>query len=233
MKRSLRARLLGPLSSPFLALGLAAAGCAGGDGDGDAGAGLDAGADPDGGVRSLCPIPENMPLCDSAEACEGSTIAPPQSNCEACLPASGTLCASGRCQTPPALESADLHNLRFTVDPTLRPTLRSFAQYALAAETSGGERRTCAQVYAGEVDLADPCHNLLESRGREIAEASDTYILSFSRFASGQRVLFVVRGFAEAGAAGPAIGVSCTEHDTPAPGTGRVDLPGDMMRRIN
>jgi hypothetical protein len=219
------------LRAVALAAPLLASACAGGDGE--PAPGVDAGVELDGGVRALCPIPENMPLCESAGGCEGSTIVPPQSNCEACLPASGTLCASGRCQTPPTLEVADIHNLRFTVDPTLRPTLTSFAQYALAAETSGGERRTCAQVYAGEVDLSDPCHNLLESRGRDIGAPSDTYTLSFSRFASGQRVLFVVRGFALPGAAGPAIGVSCTEHETPAPGAGRVDLPGDMMRRIN
>lgn len=200
-------------------------------------AAADSGAEPvdggevvyDGGTLGLCPQEPN-PACTRASDCGDDQTK--QSNCGSCTPYNRSLCATARCETPAQLGAGDIHNVVFQVG-SLQLELKSFTGVALAATTAGGNTITCEDVYAGRVDPADPCYNVLDSRGlAAIAQSGDTYVFTFSRFASGLRTLFLIYGHAMENSEGNPIGVSCTERDVAQPGGGREDLPGDMMRRI-
>lgn len=208
---------------------LPAAACSSGSGEDDSGAAGADGGVADGGRRGLCPLEPN-PACTRASDC--GEEAPKQSNCAACRPYNAALCKTAACETPPLLEAGDPLNLVFQVG-SLEPELASFAGAVLATETAGGNTVACEDVYLGRVDLGDPCYNLVFSRGfAAIAQSGDTFTFTFSRVPGGEDSLLLVYGHALENAEGAAIGVSCTAVAISAPGGGRKDVPGDMMRRI-
>lgn len=210
---------------------LVIAGCnTGDDDDGMVDAGFqDVGVQADGGVRAVCPMLES-PECTAQAEC--GEVLPRQSNCEGCFDYNRSLCRFGACESPPALGVTDTHTVWFSVAGVIEPQLRSFATAALAAETAGGASVTCEQVYAGEVDIAGGCHNVIDSRGQEIAGVAATYPMPFSRFPSEMRVLFIIWGYDTEGSEGDPIGVSCTEFDVGPAMQGAMRVEGDMMRPI-
>lgn len=227
-----------PMSAQHAALAagllLALAACSGGDdgGGGDAGFAPDAMAEPDAGVRALCPVDPN-PACTRASDCMMDRN--PSSNCAGCVPTNLSLCQLGQCVTPDQLSAGDPINFVFTLEAGLLQQVRSFAGVTIAAETAGGQLLTCEDVYAGRIDLTNGCYNLLATRGagKDDIRAGDLFTVTFTRFASGQRSLFVVYGYTqdEQMQSGP-IGVSCGAFDVPAPGAGLQRVPGDTMRLI-
>ena len=198
-------------------------------GDGDPN-GPDAGSTMaiDAGVRALCP--QGMQAtCNSAMDCGDLKTAP--SNCSGCLPYSKKICRLGQCEEPEALGSGDPINYLFKVG-NLQETLQSFAGIVVTAESSGGQAWTCDDVYNQKLDLTSMCHNILDTRGQDIAQPDDQFTVTFTRFASSQTSLFIVYGYSEPGSEGNPIGVSCTEYEVGAPGLGLVMIPGDQMRRL-
>jgi hypothetical protein len=131
---------------------------------------------------------------------------------------------------PDPLAPGDAYAVRFDVG-ALKPQVVSLAGFAIAAETAGGARLGCADVYASPgLDLGSGCLNLLDSRGAEIAQISDVYTFGFGTFSSGRRTLLVVYGFSMAGQKGAPLGVSCVEIDVGEPGSGPRTVSGDKMR---
>lgn len=210
---------------------LAVAGCSGSGDDGDAvdGGPRDMGVQADGGVRAVCPMLAS-PECTTQAEC--GEVLPRQSNCEGCFDYSRSVCSFGACDSPPTLGVTDTHTVWFTVNAAIEPRLRSFATAALTAETTGGASVTCEQVYAGEVDIAGGCHNVIDSRGQEIAGVAGTYPMPFSRFPAERRVLFIIWGYEMDNSEGDPLGVSCTEYEVGSPMQGEMRVEGDMMRPI-
>lgn len=188
----------------------------------------DAAEPEDAGRTGLC-AQEPNPMCMRAADCMDDSSRP--TNCGGCFAYNKTLCATNACETPALLGNGDIHNVVFQVG-ILQTELQSFAGHVIDAKTAGGNTITCEDVYAKTVDLADPCYNILDVRAfREIARQESTYTMSFSAFASGRHVLFVIHGYALQNADGNPIGISCTAYDVGAPGMG-AEVSGDMMRRI-
>ena len=192
--------------------------------------GIDAGAAMaiDAGVRALCP--QGMQAtCNSPMDCGDLKTAP--SNCSGCLPYSKKICRLGQCEEPEPLGSGDPINYLFKVG-NLSASLQSFAGIVVTAESSGGQAWTCDDVYNQKLDLTSMCHNILDTRGQDIAQPDDQFTVTFTRFASSQTSLFIVYGYSELGSEGSPIGVSCTEYEVGGPGLGLVMIPGDQMRRL-
>jgi hypothetical protein len=184
---------------------------------------------PDSGVPSHCPSGVN-PACTSAMAC-GTDIDPP-TNCEACVISNDALCVNATCETPPVLDTADIIGIATQVDPSV-PLLESIGSFAVASRTAGEATISCADIYAGTIDLADRCYNVLDSRSINVSQSGDTYTVTFNGFTSGQHTLFVIFGFETTGARGPAVGVSCTELDVGPPMGGSTEFfAGDPMRAL-
>lgn len=201
-----------------------------GDGGSDSGsAPADGASTADGGRRALCPAEPN-PACTKAADCGGEN--PKQSNCGGCRPYHPSICHTAVCSAPPLLDGGDPLNVIFQVGG-LENQLMSFVGAVYTAGTAGGNTITCEDVYQRRVSPDEPCYNLVFSRGfAAIAQSGDTYTFTFTRFASGQRSLLLVYGYALENSEGDPIGVSCTPYDVGPPGEGRKDVPGDMMRRI-
>ena len=191
---------------------------------------VDAAPMEDGGVRALCPALE-APDCMAADAC--GEVNPRQSNCTGCFPYSSALCTFGACETPAVLAASNPVNVFFNVEGALASRVASFASAALAAETAGGATITCAEVYAGDVDFTNGCHNIVDSRGFPAGIVGDSYQAFFSRLPTERKVLLVLRGYEETVAMmSDPIGISCTELDVGGPEGDGVDVEGDMMRLI-
>ena len=189
----------------------------------------------DAGVRALCPL-GSQATCQSFTECEDSNlmkvdIKPPPTNCEGCIPYSRSICRLGQCETPAPLESADPVNYSFQVD-SLHGTVNSFAGIVIAAESSGGQVWTCDDVYSKNLDLTSMCHNILDTRGQDIAVHDNQYKMTFTRFAANQPTLFIVYGYADLESKGAPVGVSCTAKEIGSPGNGKLEIAGDTMRRI-
>src|SRR5262249_47541861 len=142
------------------------------------------------------------------------------------------VCVESACMTPAPIGPGDIQTIKFQVG-SLLPRIQSFAGFVIDAETAGGSTITCADIYAARIDLDQRCYNILDSLGRGATGAmGDEYPFAFSGFASGRKVLVVVYGYAMNGSQGNPIGVSCTALDAVAPGTGPVNVAGDMMKPI-
>lgn len=195
----------------------------------DAGEPEDSGVPEDAGLEGHCPVDVN-PACRSAADCAEDI--PPPSNCESCIPANLSLCVDAECLTPPTLDTADIYGIATQVNPTI-PPLESVGAFAFASRTAGDRTITCAEIYAGAIDFADRCYNVLDSKSIPVSQNGDTYTVGFNSFASGQRTLFVIFGHTEIGARGDPVGVSCTELDVgPPTGAGPMFFAGDPMRRL-
>jgi hypothetical protein len=183
----------------------------------------------DTGVPSHCPVDVN-PTCNSAAQC-GADIAPP-TNCDTCVPSNLSLCVNATCETPPPLDLADIYAVATTVNPTV-PLLESIAGFLFASRTAGDAIIGCADLYAGSIDFADRCYNVLDSKSINVSQTGDTYTFSFNGFASGQHTLFILYGHESTGAGGPPVGVSCTEIDVGPPSGGMSQFfAGDDMRPL-
>jgi hypothetical protein len=211
---------------------VALAGCGGGDGGADAGVG-DGAVATDGGMRALCPMLE-APACRRASECGTEDEEPSQATCAACIKTNASACVFGACQQTPPLMVADRHDVIFDArDVAAR--VQSFHQLAITATSAGGLVRTCEDVYENRVALDEPCNNVVESRLRTKAEGQPSgtvYTVSFSRFPSSLRTLFIVYGYDSADTSGTRIGVSCAVHDVGAPGSGIVRMDGGRMRPL-
>jgi hypothetical protein len=181
---------------------------------------------PDAGVRSLCAEPGSMCMrasdCGSQDQTTGS--------CPGCFPYNRSLCANSSCESHEVLPTSDIHTLRQPVLSSIAP--KSFTGHILASTTAGGNTITCTEVYAGSVTLDNPCYNIIDTRRYGTTLSGDVYLLTFSQFPSSLHALFVVHAYDEEGAEGNRIGISCTEYDIEAPGTGPKNVPGDTMRRL-
>ena len=228
MNSAMTKTLIGSVTLALLSLGVVA--CSGGDDNGSDQSPSDAGmmAQIDAGVPALCPL-GSQATCQSAMECGDTRDAP--TNCAGCIPYNKSICRRGQCETPEVLAGGDLFNYLFKVG-SLSGTVQSFAGLVVAAESSGGKAWTCDDVYSQNLDLTSMCHNILDTRGQNIAQPDDQYTVTFTRFASNQPTLFIVYGYADLGSEGPAIGVSCKEYDVSAPGFGLVMIPGDEMKRL-
>jgi hypothetical protein len=190
----------------------------------------DNGPPPDGGVRALCPMLE-APECTSATTC--GEVINRQSNCTGCFDYSHSLCRFGACETPAGLAASNPVTLYFNVEGALASRVMSFATAGIAAETAGGAAISCAEVYAGDVDLTDGCYNIVDSGGYAAVIVGDAYRALFSRLPTERKVLLVVRGYEQdLDSMGEPIGISCTEYDVGGPDGDGDDVEGDMMRLI-
>jgi len=63
---------------------------------------------------------------------------------------------------------------------------------AVARDTPSGARISCADVLAGNVDLANSCYDVLDVRYREIGQPGDTYSVLLGSFASLALILSVI-----------------------------------------
>lgn len=170
----------------------------------------------DGGIDlgpSRCPDDPNAE-CQNAEACGANIPAP--TNCEVCVPSNHSLCANATCETPPTLAATELYAIVVQISPAV-PVIQSFGGFLIAERTAGEQVLTCADVYAGQVALPDPCVNVLDSRTLSLNQGGDTFTISFGGFASSQRTLFVVYGYTGTQTRGTRVGVSCTEVDVGPP----------------
>ena len=228
MKTAMRTTSMG--SRVLLILSMALVACADGDDNGPDQQNPDAGmAIPvDAGVRALCPL-GSQATCQSSTECGDVKDAP--TNCAGCLPYNKSMCRLGQCETPEPLGGGDIFNYLFKVG-SLSGTVQSFAGIVVAAESSGGQPWTCEDVYSENLDLTSMCHNILDTRGQNIAQPDDQYTVTFTRFASNQSTLFIVYGYADLGAEGAPVGVSCKQYDDVTPGLGLVMIPGDQMKRL-
>lgn len=199
----------------------------------------------DAGLLSRCPVPgnfpDNTPECVQAMDCadreklgQVAEEQPPQSNCEFCRSYNNAICNRGRCEAPERLGPNEGILMRFSI-VGFEAEIQSFAGVAVAAETTGGDEISCADVYAGtDWDLTETCFNWVDSRfnprGGEPAQA---FPVRFGGFPGGRRVLLIVYGFAEENARGEPVAFSCTEVDVQEPGTQtQMEVTGDMMRAI-
>jgi hypothetical protein len=190
----------------------------------------DTGPPPDGGVRALCPMLES-PECVAFATC--GEVLPAQSNCSGCFDYSKSLCTFGACERPEVLADNNRVIVRFNVEGALSSRVRSFASVGLAPETAGGAAVSCAQVYAGDVDLTNGCYNIVDSRGFPAAIVGDTYQAFFSRLPVERMALLILRGYEEEVASmEEPIGISCTEIEVGMRDGSGVDVEGDMMRLI-
>ena len=188
-------------------------------------------------TRSLCPQGDNTMCGGNVTCCTDSTDCEddqtPQSNCSGCLPFNHSLCVFGGCQTPSRLEGTDPINFIFNLRGSLSVDVKTFAGAAINAETAGGMVLTCDDIYGG-ADLSEQCYNIVQTRGAAIARGDDTFIMTFTRFAAGPKLLFVVYGYAEEDSSMQTkpIGVSCGSSDRPMSGAGLTRVAGDTMRLI-
>ncbi len=154
---------------------------------------------------------------------------PPPSNCEPCRPYNHAICDEGQCVRPTVLPSEDLYTLVITVAPNVLG-IESFATFALSDRTAGGRVLTCEDFLQDRVSLDNDCLNILDTRSYGLPQTGDTYAVSFGRFASQQRTLFLIYGHRGAQPAGERLGVSCTSVDVPAPtGMGPYLISGETM----
>lgn len=162
--------------------------------------------------------------------CDNDFNAP--SNCDGCVPYNLSLCVSGSCLTPTPLGMGDIYTVVVTIPATV-PNVQSFAATVVSVDTAGGREISCDDVYADELDLANECFNVLDSRGFTVPQMGDTYGVSFTSFASGQSSLFVITAFDRLQAGGNRVGVSCTPYEVPGPrGGGPYLITGDLMRPL-
>ncbi|MFO0728452.1 MAG: hypothetical protein U1E65_32045 [Myxococcota bacterium] len=219
-------------SLPLFALTLAL-GCGSSTEAPDAGpTGMDATAASDGGVRAFCPMLA-APACTRANACGTMDNNPSQATCVACKKTNTSLCTFGACSMPDLLSAGDPYNISFDIVDVQR--VQSFHQVVIAAESSGGLVRTCADVAVASFDVGDPCNNVLDSRLRtrnDINPAGTVVTLTHTRFASGIRAIFLVYGYESNDTSGAAIGVACAEVDVDAPGSGVHMVNGGTMHAL-
>lgn len=220
----------GPHDAGLADSGVADAGTVGRDaGERDAGR--------DAGVRDAGPVDAGPSFCGAepaeclrADDCEPDLPAP--TNCPSCPDFNRALCADRSCDRPPQLGVDDVHSIVVTIEPNVG-VVESLSGFAVAERTAGDRIVSCADVYAGDVDIANTCFNVLDSRTYPIPQAGDTFSVSFSRFTSSQRTLFIIYGHDATNGAGTRLGVSCTEVDVPSPaGSGPYMISGDNMQRL-
>jgi hypothetical protein len=228
MSVAMQMKRLRPSAVLFISLTLLA--CSDGKGSGTTPQMTDAGDSipVDAGVRALCPLGAQA-TCQSAMEC--GDLRDPPTNCAGCIPYNRSMCQLGQCVTPEPLTSGDPINYLFKVG-SLSGTVQSFAGIVMSAESAGGQAWTCNDVYSKNLDLTSMCHNILDTRGQNIAQPDDQYTLTFTRFASNQTSLFIVYGYTDLGSEGTPVGVSCKEYEIGSPGIGLVMIPGDQMKRL-
>lgn len=207
---------------------------AGRDG-GEHDAGRDAGvrdAGRDGGARDAGPTfcGAQPAECLRADDCEPDLSAP--TNCPSCPDYNRALCADRACDRPAVLDADDVYSIIVTIEPNVG-VVSSLSGFAIAERTAGDRLVSCADAYAGEVDLESTCFNVLDSRTYPISQTGDTFSVSFSRFTSSQRTLFLLYGHDAPNGSGTRLGISCTEVDVASPaGSGPYMVSGDNMRRL-
>ncbi len=203
---------------------------------GERDAGRDAGVR-DAGFRDAGPVDAGPSFCAAEPAdclrandCEPDLPAP--TNCPTCPDYNRALCADRACDRPAVLDADDVHSIVVTIEPNVG-VVQSFAGFAIADRTAGDRRVTCADAYAGAIDLESTCFNVLDSRTYPIPQTGDTFNVSFSRFTSGQRTLFLLYGHESTNGSGTRLGISCTEVDVAGPaGSGPYMVSGDNMRSL-
>lgn len=217
---------------PSIVACLMVGGCSSDDVTEDAGVtpSMDAMVAVDGGVTATCTLAENNPSCQAATDCKEDSRTSP-SACEWC-PTTGndTLCATGQCVNPALLAPGMSVDFAYNITG-LEGQIESFAGLAVAQTTAGGLRITCQDVYDSPPSIwSNSCYNILDvGYTRRVGEPGQTYLMQFTQFASGQPTLFIVYGFADDGASGEPIGVTCKEESV---GTGSLQVSGDTMQQI-
>jgi hypothetical protein len=193
----------------------------------DAAVAEDASPPGDGGVRALCPALA-APECTSAAEC--STAISPPTGCVACPRSYAALCAFGACNAPPLLMVTDRQDLIQNVGP-YRGMIGLLRAAAVAAETAGGATIGCPQIYDRSITLDDPCLNVLDSRRLlpDPLRPDDVYTIPLSRFASGQRTLFVAHVHTSTDGRDNPLAFSCTEAQVGAPGEGPAQIAGEDL----
>lgn len=182
---------------------------------------------PDGGVIFM-PCAEPGGACATHADCAAPEEAP--GNCDSCPDYHRSLCFDRACSTPAPLEGGDVHELSFSVDANV-PVIASLVWMAVARDTPSGMELDREGVLSGGVDFANACYGVLDVRYREILQPGDTYSIVLGSFASGLPTMFVVLGYGDTRGRGPILGVSCTEYQVGAPGTGVVRFQGEPMHR--
>lgn len=226
-----------PLLPPLAVLALLASGACGSDdvqpvdaGSPDMGT-VDV---PDGGVRAKCPLPGNDPSCvavaDMAQGC----LQPTEMLREECAPfcpgrpptrscSTGfcpVVCAVGQCIEPETILQNEPLNLNMDVGAVQSATY--FVRVVMYGETSGGNPFTCADVMAAPLTFFDdPCYNVTDVRASPVQPGpGNVYTFTFSRVPASTPMVFVVYGFASDDTAAAPLGISCTEIEVPASGSG-------------
>ncbi len=183
----------------------------------------------DAGVRAQCPLPENNPSCQTATDCGNNGSSP--SACEFCQQRSYNqkVCALGNCQSPELVTNTVVYRYDLGDFST---RIKSIAGYVISEETTGGLTISCEDIYQRRLVLTESCYNVLDVRYNDLSRPGEALRLSFNMFASGRRALFIAYGFDSEGAEGSPLAASCRAHDIPPSPAERIDLDGDIMKRI-
>ncbi len=190
----------------------------------------------DAGVRAVCPVAENNPSCMASSDC--IEVSNPPSNCGPFCPGYfNKSCITGQCVTPEEILADEPINLNVDVG-ALFGQVRFFVNLVLVAESAGGEALSCDTVKQNGWDYRNSCYNITDVRARKAGNPFDgsRYLLPLSGVPASRKVIFVVYGFEEEDTSKGPIGISCTEHDVPAPGAGnsmRQIVPADKMSVIS
>ncbi len=188
----------------------------------------------DSGMRAECPVAANSPDCMSASDC--GNAGSPAPNCDYCRARYSDICVFGRCETPAELSGAEGFFMRFNISG-FENIVDSFAGFAVAAETTGGNPLTCDDIFAAgkSFDWDNPCINLIDSRYTERSgQPAQAFPMRFGRFQENTPALLVVYGFTDTMAEGDPVGVACKAVPGRAVGEtdGDIEVDGDMMRSI-